>query len=81
MAQIDQKIVDEQVLQHPYMQYMANANMTECYKEMLLAGDEKIIKFLPDKEHYNELRKSFVEDYPKVAKEFEKIKPSDCVIA
>jgi hypothetical protein len=66
--------------QHPYMQYIAMLNMTQCYKQMLLAGNPQIEQFIQDPEHYAMLKKDFYDKYPLLEAEFKKIQPSDCVI-
>ena len=70
------------VLNHPYIQYVAKLNWTECYKIKLLAGDSTIERFIPheDLETYFKLRKEFVDKYPSIVLEWKNLQPSDCVI-
>ena len=63
---------------HPYILYIRDLNMTQCYKEMLLADNKQIVKLMPDE--YKELRKDFEEKHPDMVTDMKKIQPSDCTI-
>lgn len=67
---------------HPYIKLVASFNMTECYKHMLIAGDQQMEHYI-SRTHLGEyfsLRKDFVEKYPEVVQYYQENEPSDCTI-
>jgi hypothetical protein len=66
----------QEAQKHPYILYVAQLNMTSDFKQMLLAGNKEIEKYVPDREHYRELRRDFLKNYP----EFEHHQLSDCIL-
>ena len=68
----------------PYVLFIGNLNCTQCYKEMLLAGNKEIEKYaIPDesRSEYEKLRTEFEQKYPNEVKQFKKIRPTDCTIS
>ena len=65
---IDHKMDRNDVMDHPYMKFIQSLNMTECYMLAIIAGDEKIIRYIPDQVTYRTLRLNFEQQYPEFSR-------------
>ena len=55
--------------------------MTQCYKHMLIAGDEKIAALAHiDPSEYKKLHTDFAQKYPEAVKYCKEKQPNDCTI-
>ena len=74
-----------EILNHPYLTYVGNLNMTECYKLDLLAGNDQFIQYVPEPQTYRNLRRDFEQKYPEAAEMMRKeslkrLRHADCII-
>ena len=66
---------------HPFVKLLANLNMTECYKHMLIGGDESIASLAHiNVSEYKKLHADFAQKYPEAVKYCEEKEPNDCTI-
>ena len=72
---------EEEFNNHPFVTLLGSLNMTECYKHMLIAGDEKIAALaLVDPSEYKKLHADFAQKYPEAVKYCKEKEPNDCTI-
>lgn len=82
MLKRNHKYQSEQAInEEPFLKFIRNLNMTECYKIMLLQGNPEITKFLgKQEEEFLTLRADYFKRHPEVEEEIMQKKPTDCVI-